>query len=241
MNLDFQLGEIINVDSQNNIVYVRSFDSGGNIPVKLDSSLSLQVMPNVGDLVLFVRYGSQITKIIRIWENSKDILRSGNGRLLPGEVQYQSASGSYVYLSADGSISLVDGSMRNIFKMIRKTFQTIIESTEIIFRTFNGLTITHKSDGGYEIIKKDVNTNVTNAQITIDKDGNISVNSNKNVNIIGSTINFQNNGKSAARKDDTVEITIQPGQIQTLSGGPNTNQITATGKITSGSNTVNIG
>jgi len=175
--LDFQLGRIINVDDKNNVVYVNSFESGSNIPVELDNPLSLQVMPKIGSLVLFVRYGMNVTKIIKIWENNPDLLRKNSGRLLPGEIQIQSEGGGYIYLNNNGDVSIVDGGMRNIFKIIRKKFQILIQATEILFQTFNGLEIRHTKSGEYEITKKDPRTKEIKAKIVIDKDGNTYIDS----------------------------------------------------------------
>lgn len=75
--------------------------------------------------------------------------------------------------------------------------------------------------------------------IDIDKDGNVKIEAKGDV--------ILNDGsKGAARKDDTVEVTIPPGSFiiavaGSATGTPNPNPVKVQGKITSASGTVKIG
>jgi len=74
--------------------------------------------------------------------------------------------------------------------------------------------------------------------IEIDKNGNVKIEAKGDVVL-------NDGSKGAARKDDTVEVTIPPGSfITTVAGGtgtPNPNPVKVQGKITSSSGTVKIG
>lgn len=246
--LDFQLGTIVNVNDRDNIVFVSSFETGGNIPIVLDNSLSEQKMPKIGSLVLFVRHGMNKDKIIRIWENNPSMLRQGDGRLIQEEVQYQSEGGGYVYLNKAGDVSIVDGSMRNTIRINRKQFQILMQASEILAETFNGLSIDLTKDGGLAITKADPRTDEIKATISIDIDGNIVIDSKSgtigikgqknNVDISGSNIILNNGENGVARLNDDVQVTIPAGAI---ASAPNPTPIIVNGKITKASDTVKAG
>jgi phage baseplate assembly protein gpV len=75
--------------------------------------------------------------------------------------------------------------------------------------------------------------------LEIDKDGNVKIEAKGDVVL-------NDGSKGAARKDDTVEVTIPSGSFITVVGGagtgtPNPNPVKVQGKITSASGTVKIG
>lgn len=72
--------------------------------------------------------------------------------------------------------------------------------------------------------------------IEVDKDGNVKIQAKGDVVI-------NDGSKGAARKDDSVEVTIPPGSFltQAQAGVPNPNPVKVQGKITSASGTVKIG
>jgi len=188
--LEFFVGSITSVDYANNSVLVSSGDTGGDLPIKLGNPLSLQEMPTIGSQVFGFKYieDGQIKdiRIVRIWQNQPDLSRSGDGALLPGEVQYQGNGGSFMHLTNTGDVNIVDGSMRGIFQLLKKKLQAFLQSGEIVLKLFNGNSITLKK-GGDISIKSVLNS----AEITIANDGNIYLAS-KNIDMNKSTIDFKN-------------------------------------------------
>lgn len=99
------------------------------------------------------------------------------------------------------------------------------------------------------IYSRDENGNVT-ATIHLKNDGSVVIDTNKPISLDGEKITIQGGGSAAARVDDTVEVEI-PAQtvVVSVSGGSgapavgvmNILPIKLQGKITSGSNTVEIG
>lgn len=85
-------------------------------------------------------------------------------------------------------------------------------------------------------------------KITMNDDTSIEIDKEGNVNVKGKGDIVLNKGsKGAARKDDSVEVTIPPGSFiiavagAGVVGTPNPNPVKVQGKITAGSGTVKIG
>jgi len=265
MNLNLALGTIVTVSPNTNEVGIRPFDSGGTIPAKLDSSISLQEMPQKGAMVLYIMYSMQLVKIVKIWNMDKSKLRGelmadGNTRLpglALGDVQYQSPiGGGYVNLGASGDVSLVEGTGRGFFKLLKTAFKAWLQASEILVRSTSGVFTLHRQDGGYEITKtlpnKDtailLRINISNdgsvsltqntpaqqplALVNIDAAGNISINSVK-----GGSVNINNGTDFAARVGDDIQLNIPALPVV----GTNTTPMSLTGKIITGSKGVKIG
>ncbi len=95
------------------------------------------------------------------------------------------------------------------------------------------------SEGEVQAIIKMLNSGA----IDIQSPETFNVESKKDMSLKGSKVVINDGGASAARKDDTVEVTIPAGAvlIGAQAGVPNPNPIKLTGKITGGSSSVEIG
>lgn len=85
-------------------------------------------------------------------------------------------------------------------------------------------------------------------KIAMNDDSSIEIDKDGNVKIKGSgDLVFNKGSKGAARKDDSVEVTIPPGSFviavagANVTGTPNSNPVKVQGKITSASGSVRIG
>lgn len=177
MGLRFGMGKIIDVDAAHQTAHIFDFDSCGPLPVPLDSSISVQEMPTVDSLVLYVKSDMNVTKIIKIWQNKEDLLRGGVSQLLPGEVQYQSASGGYVYMNSYGDVSLVDGGMRNNIRLSKNGQEITVEGTNVVIKNFGGMKLVLSDDGSFEATKSDDNGNQLSS-FKLTSDGSIEIDSN---------------------------------------------------------------
>jgi len=181
MDIYLQLGKILSIDRETDTVIVQSYVGGSLLPIKLDNSPSFQHLPKIGSRVLFLRYGQQFSKIIKIWGADERVVRMGSQNLLEGDIQIQSEGRSYILLDLGGNVSLVDGSMLNSIRLDNKMRQVILKGYELIFQTYSNIKIQANKEGELDITKKDKNDEIV-SQIKIDKDQNIKI-ENKKVKI----------------------------------------------------------
>jgi len=183
-----KMGEIISInETQNNIKVKDSYDAS-TVDIPLNNILQLQIMPIIGDIVLYLNMQDKIFQIIKVWSiKNSELLRQGETPLRSGETQLTGILGQYIYLDRNGDIKFVDSSLLNEFELTIQGFIAKLKNFNIT--TYDGITI--------EVGKDLTFSRGKNTTATINDDG-VEL-QHKNVSVI-----IDNNGT----------ITIKGGKVQ---------------------------
>lgn len=183
----FKIGQIISINENENSAKIKDSYDASVIDIKIDNILQLQIMPIVGDVVLYINYDDKIIKIVKIWNiKSSNLLRQKDTPLREGESQLTGILGQYIYLNRDGDIKFVDSSLLNEFELTVQGF--IAKLKEFKIDTYDGINITINKDitisrgENFSVLIDDDGINITH------KGAKVIINNNDEITIEGSKV-----------------------------------------------------
>jgi len=150
----FKMGTIIGVNETDNTILVKDNYDATVVTVPLDNILQLQIMPVVGNSVLYYNIDDKIFKAIKIWEiQNNPLIRQNEYPLRSGEVQLMGLFGQYIHLDRNGKIVFVDSTLLNHFELTLNGFIAQLKEFEV--NTYDGVYL--KLDKDITIGRKVVN------------------------------------------------------------------------------------
>lgn len=98
------------------VVDIQSHKDLGIIPeVQIDTPLSAQHIPRIGQIVAFTRTEKFGTRVTAVWGE-----RPFDAPLAPGEVLMESTGGGWIFLDNRGGIEMADETLSNVFKILSR-------------------------------------------------------------------------------------------------------------------------
>ena len=144
--MQFKMGEIISLNETNNTITVRDNYSQVIIPdLPLDNIRQEQIMPVIGDTVLYLRIDDRVFKVVKIWNVKTDgLIRREEYPLKEGELQLMSLMGQYIYFDREGTIRFVDSTMINLFELSVTGLMAKMKSWSLT--TYDGVNVIFDKD-----------------------------------------------------------------------------------------------
>jgi hypothetical protein len=203
-----KLGRIASLNETQNIIKVQDIYDNSVVDIPLDNTVQWQLMPMVGDIVLYINLQDRIIKIIKVWNVQPNaLIRGGDFPLREGESQLMGILGQYIFLDREGTIKFVDATLLNFMQLDQNGLGVQVKGLN--FTTYDGVNVVIGED---IVISRDKENNLTiSQQQLMEANGETPSDNQKEF-----LLTIDKNGVEMTRKD--VKVTIDVNNNITVKG-----------------------